>query len=67
VCLCICDDRNPERGPMFQLGTTGKGRNKCTTQCYGDLLVNTGDSETLRSPRRKVQIGVNKFQILNLI
>jgi hypothetical protein len=24
VSNCMCNDRNPERGPMFQLGTTGK-------------------------------------------
>jgi hypothetical protein len=24
VCLCMCDHRNPERGPMFQLETYRK-------------------------------------------
>jgi hypothetical protein len=27
VSNCMCDHRNPKRGPMFQLGTTGKWMN----------------------------------------
>jgi hypothetical protein len=33
----ICDHRNPERGPMFQLGTTGKWMNKENPQAIYEV------------------------------
>jgi hypothetical protein len=34
VSVCVCDHRNPERGSMFQLGTTGKLKNEMLHNLY---------------------------------